>query len=102
MGLIIFNFLWFFGLSFIFFGCSVRQGTMIFPRNFDYLNMFFTLTYFYLSLVLDVLREKRFSFDIVDFFEMIVHNCQGAWMRIQIVWRVDNRDRNFFTSSNKS
>lgn len=64
--------------------------------------MFFPLTYFYLSLVLDVLREKGFSFDIVYFFEMIVHNCQGAWMRIQIIWRVDNRDRNFFTSSNKS
>lgn len=44
--------------------------------------MFFPLTYFYLSLVLNVLREKGFSFDIVDFFKMIVYNRQGAWMSI--------------------
>jgi hypothetical protein len=52
--------------------------------------MFFALHQFYLSLVLDVLGEKSFSSDLIDFFEVFVHNGKSSIMGIKVVGGVSN------------
>ena len=52
--------------------------------------MFFSLHQFNLPFVLNILGEKSFSSDLIDFFEMFVHNGKSSIMGIKVVGGVSN------------
>jgi hypothetical protein len=47
--------------------------------------------------MLDVLREKSFSSDLINFFEMLVHDSECSIVGVEIVGRISDNNRYFFT-----
>ena len=50
-----------------------------------------------MSFIFDVLGEKCFSSDLINFFEMLIHDGKSSIVSIEIIGRICDCNRNLFT-----